>query len=364
MAETDISEALRAARPRPACSDAERRLTRQITAGLIDHRPQTSTDTFWMHRGATAFALLFAAAGLVGSVVGTRHATEGAVITGIALVALLLDAGARVRPWRWFVPARATQVVSAPPDRAPGRGAIDLLIAVRADVPTCGMGDRGRLALHGVGPERVAAVGLALVTAACGARIAGALGLGVNVAQAVPTLLLVVACAALIDRALAGAPRPVDADGADGAVQAAVNLLAALDAQPPRRLAPTLVICGAGAMSMRRFLRAQRRAGVTARDVAVVELRAAAGEHPVWWRSDGVVWPLRSHPTLLATAAQVAADETHLGARAVRGASSSPARAARGLRFPSIALGVPAHGEAGLEFALAVVRQLDTSLNA
>jgi hypothetical protein len=128
---------------------------------------------------------------------------------------------------------------------------------------------------------------------------------------------------------------------------AALPVLAALDRSPPERLAPEVVV--AGPQSMRAFVRAQRKAGVQATDVAVVELRE--GE-PGFRVSDGALLPRRFHPRLIA----------HLrgAAPARRGRSASIASAARASRWPAIALegGVDDLIELTLGLAAALDREL------
>jgi len=358
--------------PRPACSDAERRLARDIARALRATGRRADVRTAWVHRGGPLIGALHAVAGVVASLVGIDHPVWGAALAGGALLSLLLDAGGRVRPLRRLWPARATQSVVSPPPRGAGAGAIDLLLVARTDVPRLGIADRGRLGRLWLGPERLLALALLLLAGVCGTRIAGADGVAVDAVQMVVTVAILLAGAALMDRA-AAPRRATDVRAADRALDMALDVLADLDREPARRLAPTLILCGAGADTLRPFLHEQRRAGVQARDVAVVEVGAGAAPGIVWSLSDGRVLPLRSHPMLLAAATAAAADVPEAAARGVRGAGSGLARAARGLRRPAIAVRVPAPPEppedppAGDDdparaFVLALVRRLDAAL--
>ncbi len=348
--------------PRPACSEAERRLARDVACLLRERGRRADVRTFWVHRGGPAVGAVHAIVGVVASVVGIAHPVWGAAIAGVALLSLLLDTGGRVRPLRRLWPARATQAVVSPPSRGAGAGAIDVLLVVRTDPPRRGAADRGRLGRSPLGPERLLALGLLVVAAVCGVRIAGGDGLAVDVVQMAATVLTLLAGAALADRAVA--PRQErDTRAADRALDTALEVLDALDRDPARRLAPTLVLCGAGAETLRPLLREQRRAGVRAQDVAIVEVGGAPDGGLAWVVSDGLVLPLRYHPALLAAAREAARDTA---ARPVRRAAGGPARAARGMRRPAVAIevgaGPGADGDAPAAFVLALLRRLDASL--
>ena len=78
---------------------------------------------------------------------------------------------------------------------------------------------------------------------------------------------------------------------------------------------------------------------------------------------DGLVLPLRYHPTLVRAAAQAAAGTP---VRGVRRAAGGPARAARGLRRPALAIevGAEAAPDAGVPavFVVALLRDVDDTL--
>jgi len=362
-----------AAPPRPACSDAERQLARDLARELRATGRRADVRTAWVHRGGPLIGALHAVVGVVASLVGIDHPVWGAALAGGTLLSLLLDAGGRVRPLRRLWPARATQAVVSPPPRGAGAGAIDLLLVARTDVPRLGIADRGRLGRLWLGPERLLALALLLLAAVCGTRIAGADDIAVDAVQLAITVAILLAGAALMDRA-AAPRRAADVRAADRALDVTLDVLAELDRAPARRLAPTLILCGAGAETLRPFLHEQRRAGVQARDVAVVEVGACATSGIVWASSDGRVLPLRAHPMLLAAAAAAAGDVPEANAHAVRGCGHGLARAARGLRRPAIAVRVPdpAPGEdepsterdddPARAFVLALVRRLDAAL--
>jgi hypothetical protein len=345
---------------RPACSDAERRLAQDTARALRSAGRRADVRTTWVRRGATFAGLISATGGLVASLLASTHAIAATAVAGVALLSLLLDAGGRLRPLRWLVPRRATEAVVSPPTRGGGAGAIDLLLVVRTDVPKRGLMDRGVAARWGLGPERILAVNLLLLTVVCGARIAGADGIAVDIVQMIVSVGVLLGGAGLLDRALATTTAQ-DVARADTALAVAQTVLEDLDAIPPRRLATTLVLCGAGAQTLRPILREQRRAGVASRDVVVVEIAPAPGGTPVWWKSDGRVLPLRFHPTALQAAREAGEAQPRAAARAIRGVGDGPARAARGMRRPAAMVGCPDQA-AGIAFVLAFIRRLDTAL--
>jgi hypothetical protein len=130
---------------------------------------------------------------------------------------------------------------------------------------------------------------------------------------------------------------------------------AALDAQPPRALAPEVVIAGAGeagGLGMAAYVAARRRE-LAAEEVVVVHLRGAPG--PVrYLATDGEHFPLRLHPRLIDFAEVVA------GATPAHGRGRSGARVARGARWPAIALeGEPrALAAATLRLVAAIEREV------
>jgi hypothetical protein len=100
---------------------------------------------------------------------------------------------------------------------------------------------------------------------------------------------------------------------------------------------------------MRAFIRAQRRDGTQATDVAVIELREG---RTGFVRSDGALLPQRLHPRLVALLRGAAPMR--------RGRSRSPASVARAARWPAIAI----EGDLDdlVELTLGLVRGLDREL--
>ena len=209
--------------------------------------------------------------------------------------------------------ARATQDVVARA-RAPREVALIVLAAV----------DRPRTSVLGRVPAALEWLqgALALTVALAGARVAGADGTLVGVAQLVPAVVALVAAAGFLEAVLAP-PAEADAAAADAAIAMA-------------RAAPwaEVVFVGAGELGLRARLRAERRA-----PEATVLLWLEPAARP-WWRS--------AHPTLAAIA----------------GEAGAPRRRGRALPAgarPALALGGP-DGELR-ELAAAVVDGIDARLD-
>jgi hypothetical protein len=104
---------------------------------------------------------------------------------------------------------------------------------------------------------------------------------------------------------------------------------------------------------------------------------------PVWWTREGPLDPLAYHQRLIELCEAAAAAERHLGAGPHESRTHSGARAARGARWPAIAIGCvdadgvapraaqpsddpedvdPAAMRAALELCLALVHRLDADL--
>jgi hypothetical protein len=225
---------------------------------------------------------------------------------------------------------------------------------------------RSRLTL-GIGPLGWVALALLAVAICAATRAAGGAGVGLGAVQLAPTLVLIAALGVLVDGALAG-PAAGDATGA----AAAVALVQALDASPPRWLAVDVVIAGADAaqaLGFRSYLRSRRP---PRERTVVVELSACRAGAPRWWTADGALIPLRFHPRLTALARRIAGEERHLRAAPVRGRGQGAAWRARQRRLPAIRLGClpgdpaarpdPASAEAAVELALALIHALDADL--
>jgi len=249
-----------------ACTDAERRAALALAARLRGAGRPVRIEARWVRPSWPVWQALFAAAGVVGSVVSVDHPTAGLVVAGAALLLSLAHGRGRLALGR----SRATQDVVAAA-REPSAVALVVMAAI----------DRPRTAVLAHVPAPLAWLqgALALTAALAAARVGGASGTGLAVAQLVPAVVLLVAVAGLLDAA-AEPPAPADTSATDAAV--------AVAARDP---STEIVLVGAGELGLRARLGAERRA-----PEQVVLLWLEPGPEPAW-RS--------AHPTLAALAADV-----------------------------------------------------------
>lgn len=271
-----------------ACTDAERRAALALAARLRSAGRAPRIEARWVRPGWPAWQALFAAAGVVGSVLSVEHPTTGLIVAGAALALSLAHGRGRLPLGR----ARATQDVVAPAT-APREVTLVVMAAV----------DRPRTAVLRRVPAPLmwlhAALGLTAALAAI--RVAGTEGIGLGAAQLVPAILLLVAVAVLLDAAVEPAAE-ADATATDAAIE--------LAARAPWA---EVVLVGAGELGLSARLRAERRA-----PQGVVLLWLEPARTPAW----------RSvHPTLAAIAQ---GSGERLRGRALPGAGARPALALYG----------------------------------
>jgi hypothetical protein len=218
-----------------ACTDAERRAALALAARLRGAGRSPRIEARWVRPGWPAWQALFAAAGVVGTVLSVDHPTIGLIVAGAALALSLVHGRGRLPLGR----ARATQDVVAPAT-APREVALVVLAAV----------DRPRTALLRRVPAPLAWLQTALAVAAALAavRVAGAEGIGLGAAQLVPAVVLLLALAGLLDAAVEPA-----AEAHAAATDAAIALAAAVPWAE-------VVLVGSGELGLRARLRADRRA--------------------------------------------------------------------------------------------------------
>jgi hypothetical protein len=246
-----------------ACTDAERRAALALAARLRGTGRAPRIEARWVRPGWPAWQALFAAAGVVGSVLSVDRPTTGLIVADAALALSLAHGRGRLPLGR----ARATQDVVAPAT-SPREVALVVMAAV----------DRPRTAVLRRVPAPLiclhAALGLTAALAA--ARVAGIEGIGLGAAQLVPAIVLLVAVAVLLDAAVEPAAE-ADAAATDATIELAMRAPWA-----------EVVLVGAGELGLSARLRAERRA-----PQRVVLLWLEPARTPAW----------RSvHPTLAAIA--------------------------------------------------------------
>lgn len=360
MDPSGIVDALRAVGPRSACSDGERRAAKLLARELRAAGRRPRTETFWVRPQWPAVWLVHALLGLAGSVVSVSAPAVGLGLAGAAALSALVELGGRARALSLLWPRRATQNV-----RSDGFGdaPVRLLVTAAYDAPRSPSPfaaplaalDRAlRRATAGRWPAPLALLTLALVALAgcAGARLGGVEATWLGVVQLVPSVVCITATAILADLGLA---RPDLGDHrAASAPAAALALVAALDARPPRRLEVDVVLCGAGdaeALGMRHHVRAHPAAPER---IAVVHLGPCSADVAT---RGGPVLSLAFHPDLVG-----AARDAGFRPHADRGWSG--AVAARRAGWPAVALGggEPEDPQATADRCVALVRRLDAAL--
>lgn len=380
---------------RTAGTDGERRGARWLADQLTAGGREVVIEPFWCRpQWALAHAWHVALA-LGGSLVTVASAHAGAVMLLAALVCIAADALTGVSPGRRLTPERASQnVVAVRRAAADDAKPVRLIVTANYDAGRTGVVYRERFrrittalrrATGGLSPGWLAwlsivilsLLGLAIV------RIEGHHSASVGAIQLVPTIVLVLAFAALLELATSD-PGPAAGDNATG-VAVAVELARALDAAPAGHLEVELVLAGAGdgtGIGMRRYLRA-RRSELKASNTVVLGVAACSQGTPRWWTSDGTLLTLRYARELRALCARIAQREPGIGAAATAGRDTSPGLPARMARLPAITIGcLDEHGlvprshqrddtaeaidsaaiDAAVQFALMLVDEIDATV--
>lgn len=366
---------------RGAGTDAERRAAAGLAQALDRPAATTRLETFWCRPNWALAHAWHALLGVAGSLLAESQPRAGAALLALALLSLLADAATGVSLGRRLTPERASQNVVSEPDEPSGSSdgpsdepdelsdrrsehsepdasdrsgrpegpgeRVHLIVTANYDAGRTGLVFRDRPRRTAAAAARLTgrigpgwqgwmAIALAWLLVLAILRLNGHRGTAIGVAQLVPTVGLVIALALLVDLATAEFG-PSANDNATG-VAAAIALVQALDAAPPRSLSVELVLQGAGdggAIGLRRHLR-RRRASRRAPNTVVLGIAACGGGTPRWWKSDGPLLPASYFGQLRRMCAQVA----HGGSfRPHRGRGTTPALPARLRRLPAIALG-------------------------
>jgi hypothetical protein len=343
---------LRDAPGRGACTDAERRAARALHDRLRGAGEQVWVETRWVRPQRRASLVLHALLAVVGGLVSAYSDVVGAALAGAAALSLALEAAGTTAPLARFLVRRATQHVLTEPE---GEG-VTLVIAAGYDAPRAPSRIVRRLSAL-VGrlpgrPEAWAAVCCAAVALPAVARARDVDGTWLGVVQVVAIVVLLVAVWAAVD-AMA-APWSSGA-GSAAAATVALALLEELRRDPPRAVAPALLLVGArtaGPESLRAHLRAEN---ARPRDTVLLEIGPCGGGPP---------GHAARHTQLRAAAAQAAA-ALGLNDAAPR---VRPAEGARRLPAVRIAGAPPGDApdpealDATLDLALGIVDALDAQL--
>jgi hypothetical protein len=345
-------------------TDAERRaansLARELTAAGADVR----IDPFWC-RPNWAFAHAWHVALIIaGSLVSVSHPRPGLILLLVALVSIVADAALGMSLGRRLTPERASQNVVARKRTATSTKPLRLVITANYDAGRTGLVYRApfrRAAAYAHRATRGMTLGwlgwiclanLWLIVVAV-LRIEHHRSSAIAITQFVPTALLVIALATLIDLATADHGPAANDNGSGAAV--AVALTQALIAAPPGQMDVELVLAGAGeagGAGLRRYLRRRgphsgpstkrrrRRPELDRTNAAVLAFAASGAGAPHFWTSDGSLVPLRYSKRFRQLCAELA-DET--GAKAYGGRGTAPGYLARQRGIPAITLGCLDH---------------------
>lgn len=229
---------------RGPCTDAERRAAGWLHDDLRARGHEAWVETHWVRPQWALSLALHCALGVIASVTAIYVPAAGLALALLAAISLALEASGRTGLLRLVFPRRATQnVLTLPADLGPKT----LLICARYDA--------GRAPVSRAWP----AIACVVIAASAAARLAGIDGLALGIAQFVPTvgLLGVLAWAA----GLAPSRRISEADPGARCAAVALALHDELSHNPPERLAPALLLYGAGSagrQTLRSHLRRER----------------------------------------------------------------------------------------------------------
>jgi hypothetical protein len=357
---------------RGAGTDSERRAASWLASEVETRNREARVEPFWCRPNWALAHAWHAALGLAGSLLIEVDSRVGGALVLLALLSLIADAGTGFSFGRRLTREHASQNVVSDD----GRGeSVHLIVTANYDSGRTGLVTRPRaprattVAADAFGrwtPGWLGwlAIALAWILAIAILRLEGHRGTVIGVAQLIPTVGLVLALALLLEQASARFGTTED-DNSSG-VAAALALVKALDAAPPRHLNVDLVLQGAGdggGIGLREYLR-KHSGGRTAPNTVVLGIGPCAHGDPLWVESDGALVPFAYFRELRRLCETVAREDPGLHATSARGRGRTPALPARERRLPAIALG--ASGEGGeavdlvVEFGLLLVEKIDS----
>ncbi len=272
--------------PRAPGSDAERRAAQHLARRLEDLGREAETESFSVWPGWASGLAVNAVVAVVGSVLSVSSATLGTGLVLLATILSFLDLSGITPTTRRLAGRRASQNVVSWGDRDKD-GAL-LLVAHYDTGPT-----RTR-------PLRPMFIALLVLLACCVLRAAGMEGTFLTVVQFIPTVVLIVYVALLLDIALSPAAYGEN-DNASG-VGAVLRLAERLDGQL-EYFGVHVVFTGsqkAMAQGMRAFLKAHR--AELPGDTIVLNLDAVGGGEVRLTEKEGPLLTVRSHPQLTGAA--------------------------------------------------------------
>lgn len=284
-------------------SDSERRAARHLAGRLRATGREAELEAFSVWPAWPLAYALHAGLAIVGSALSVELPVAGAALALAAFLLTLLDVSGTLATTRRLLGRRASQNVVSWGDRAaPGA----LVLVAHYDSGRGGLvrRDAWRRRLAVVGPLSPFLWSLVAVLACCLVRLTGVEGTWLSVVQFVPTVVLIVSFALLLDMAMA-AVQQGENDNASG-VALALRLAERVE---PELFGVHVVLTGsqkALAEGMRSFVRSHK--DELARDRTVVlNLDQVGDGSPRYTRREGALPALRSHPQLVRLAEDVPA---------------------------------------------------------
>jgi hypothetical protein len=322
-------------------TDAERRASRWLVRELRSSGYHVDTEPFWCRPNWAPAHAWHVALALAGSLLSVSHPTIGTALLATALLSIASDAITGVSPGRRLTPERASQNVVARQEPAADQ-ATTLIVTANYDAGRTALVYRdafrrptawlrraaGPLAVGWLGALQLAIIWLLAIAVI--RIVVDHPGTILGAIQLAPSIALVLALALLLEAAAAGYG-PAAGDDASG-VAVAIALANALQAAPPRNLAPELLLQGAGEgheIGLRTYLRG------SGRDAIVLGIAASGAGQPRYWRSDGRLIPLPYARRLR----QLASEAAPHNAQPHRGPGATPALPALARGLPAIAIG-------------------------
>ena len=324
-----MSSTLAADEARPACSEAERLAAEALAEQVLESGRLATIQPFWAYPRWWLAQAICSALGVLASVLCVDAPLTGLIVAAVALVLSLID-GTRLAPLRRLTGSRASQNVISPPPAATPKSPVTLILTASVD-------DRPT-APNRFRPASLIATNAACLTlvAACAAlRLVGIDALPISIVQLIPTLLLLAAILAFLERGTA----QLVSDRS--AIDVTFEIAARLKADPPENLGVALVFGGAGsaqAAGLRYWLRSRRKRGMKPADIAILDIEPCLQGAPSWWERDGIVVATGLHPQLR-RAAKSAAKEIDPELIPRGAADATGAGVARGDGWPAIAIG-------------------------
>ncbi len=325
-------EALSSSPGRVAGTDAERRAALLLRGRLEAMGRNAEVQPLLVRPRFAAAHAIHAALAVVGSVLAIDRPVVGTALVALATALTFLDIAGIMQVVRRLTGTRASQNVES---REGGEkpGVLVLVAAYDHGRDGRGLALATRI-LRNPWLALLAAMGVILVC--CALRLAGLEGTVLTAVQFVPTLLLVVLIAALVDYELS---RPAAEPARDAAVAAALRLSEDLGGQL-EHFDLWVVFTGAQrpfALGMVGWLK-RRRKELDSENAAVISLGPVEPGPVRYTRREGPLVPLRVHSQLARLAGEIAEDEGDMGpGRTLPYASREPSDAAR-----AIARGLPA----------------------